>query len=239
MNQIARQNGSTALATAEDNPFLSYGRATSQSTIVGELLKFSKGEWTAGKNDTEVPEGTEMVAIMDQLLTGWIKWVDGKPAEQEMGLVAEGYRPPRRSDLGDMDKDSWEVDQHGVPKDPWQLTNYLVMKDTASGEVYTFTTSSRGGISAVGKLSEAYGKNMRAKPDLFPVVALQVDSYKHSNKSYGKIFVPMLPVVGWLDKAAALEGIEDGAADAEPVAAVKKGGGKAKPAPAEEDVDFI
>lgn len=239
MNQIARQTNGTAVATQDDNPFLSYGRATSQSTIVGELLKFSKGEWTCGKNDTEVPEGTQMVAIMDQLLTGWIKWVDGKPAEQEMGLVAEGYRPPRRSDLGDTDKGEWETDLQGAPKDPWQFTNYLLMKDISSGEVYTFTTSSRGGINAIGKLAEAYGKNMRAKPDQFPVVALEVDSYKHSNKAFGKIFVPVLTVSGWMAKAEALEGI-DGAesADNEPAPTAKKGGGKPKAAPAEDDVDF-
>jgi hypothetical protein len=67
--------------------------------------------------------------------------------------------------------------------------------------LFTFTTSSRGGLNAIGELCKAYGKAMRQRPDEFPIVALKVGSYQHSNKAYGRIKFPILEVVGWAAKS--------------------------------------
>src|ERR1039457_6256029 len=94
---------STEVSTQEDNRnyFVDYGKAAGgQSNIVGKLLKFSKGDYTAGQDNDEVDEGTEVVVNMDSLLVGWQRWEDNKPAEQQMGAVTEGFQPPRRADLG-------------------------------------------------------------------------------------------------------------------------------------------
>jgi hypothetical protein len=40
---------------------------------------------------------------------------------------------------------------------------------------------------------------MRAKPNDYPIIALNVDSYIHT--SFGKIKVPQFDVVGWAPKA--------------------------------------
>src|SRR5215207_6542756 len=130
----------TDLATQNDNPFLAYGNAVSRRSIVGDLLKFTRhGEWVAGQDEEEIPEGTRLIALMDELSVGWVKWANGRPAEQEMGLIAEGYRPPGRDKLGDHDEGLWECDDRGIARDPWQKTNQLFLRSTDGDRVFTYS----------------------------------------------------------------------------------------------------
>lgn len=202
---VPMKQASTSLATAQErNYFEQYGDQASQRNLVGQLLKFSKGDWLAGEDSDEVPVGTKLVAIMDQVMVGWVKWRDNRPEQQHMGLIVEGFQPPRRSDLGDTNDSDWELDDRGQPRDPWQFTNYVVMKEPGKKmdmqHMYTFATSSRGGIGAVGQLCQVYGKGMRERPDEYPVVALKVSAYDHPKKEFGRIKVPVLEVVGWEKK---------------------------------------
>lgn len=201
MNELVTQRTGTSVAAAGTNFFQSYGDQVSQRSIVGSLLKFSKGDFLAGEDNEEVPEGTCLVANMDELCVGWIRWEDNKPTDQIMGRVSEGYQPPKRNELGDDDKSRWETDEKGQPRDPWQFSNYLIMKAVEGDELFTFTTSSRGGLNAIGELCKAYGKAMRQRPDEFPVVELGVGSYQHSNKAFGRIKFPILKVADWAGKA--------------------------------------
>jgi hypothetical protein len=202
MNDIAKRNG-TDIATTNKNPFEQYSEAAESNRIVGDLLKFVKGDWTAGRDSEEIPEGTELIAIMDEMLVGWLKWEDSKPADMRLGKVSDGFMPSRRAELGDDDKDRWEL-RDGVPRDPWQLTNVLILKGVETDRLFTFTTSSKGGIGALAKLAGAFGKHMRQRPDEFPVVALGASSYKHPDKSRGKIDFPVFEVLGWVDKGPSL-----------------------------------
>jgi hypothetical protein len=196
-NEVTKANN-TALATS--NPFLDFGQQASQSSIVGKLLKFSKGDWTAGQDGDEVPLGTGFIANMDDLTAGWIRWEDNKPTDQIMGKVSEGYQPPRRSDLGDNVKEDWPVDNDGKPRDPWQLSNYLPLKGLEDGELYTFPASSKGSLTAIGELCKAYGKTMAQRPHEFPIVSIGQDSYQHPNRSLGRIKFPVFTVTGWAPK---------------------------------------
>jgi hypothetical protein len=121
----------TAVATTDlqKNVFQVYGEMATSSRIIGELLKFAKGDFLAGMDAVEVPIGTQVVPIMDTLSVGWTKWEDMRPVEQQYGLVIEGYQPPRRKDLGDLDENEWERDDDGKPRDPWQLGNQLVLAE--------------------------------------------------------------------------------------------------------------
>jgi hypothetical protein len=190
------------IARPGDNPWLSYGNAAAARTIVGDLLKFSKGEFVAGTADDLVPIGTRLAAVMDSLTIGWIKWQGNRPAEQRMGAIAEGFQPAARKELGDTDQDEWETDGEGAPRDPWQFSNYLIMVGQGTDKLYTFTTSSRGGLGAIGELSKAYGKAMRQRPNEYPVVELDVGSYQHSIRSYGRIKFPIFRIVDWTAKDA-------------------------------------
>lgn len=202
---MAEKKEKQELAHLQMNAFEAYGAQMMQTSIVGKLLRFSKGDWLVGQDDEELPVGTRLVANMDQLLVGWIKWIDQRPDQQIMGLLVEGYKPPKRDTLGDTDENEWPTDAQGKPRDPWQFTNYLLMKapgadGSDNDNVYTLTTSSKGGLGAIGKLATEYGKHMRMQPDQFPVIELDVDWYDHPVKEYGRIKIPLLDVVGWEPK---------------------------------------
>jgi hypothetical protein len=206
---------SNAVANIGPNPFEAYGNATVNNHIVGQLLKFSKGDYLAGQDGAEIKPGTKLAAIMDQLMVGWIKWKDAAPVEHVMGLVASGYVPPKRAELDDNDEETWDTDDDGRPRDPWQFSNYLIVVDQKDKTVFTFTTSSKGGLGAIGELCKAYGKGMRERPNDFPVIELGVGSYQHRDKSLGRIKFPILKPVGWAAKAPLLKLLE-GAAAPEP-----------------------
>jgi len=195
-----------SLATPpERNAFESYGDQVSTKFLVGTLLKFNKGDWLTGDNDSEVEVGTRFVANMNQLMIGWIKWVDNRPDQQIMGALADNFQAPRRNTLGDEDEDEWELDTQGRPRDPWQFSNYLVLKepgeDASEENLYTFATSSKGGIGAIGELCKKYGKEMRIRPDEYPIVEIGVHKYKHSNPEFGIIKTPTFTIVGWEKKS--------------------------------------
>lgn len=193
---MAKGNGE--LVTRNFDAFVSYGQqaATSGGNIVGDLLLFTKGEYVAGQGKDEVAEDTRVVVNMDTMIVGWQRWENKKPVEQIMGLLFDAFQPPPRTTLGRMDDKEWEMDVNGKPIDPWQFTNQFICKDEADSTVYTFATSSRGGIGAIGTLTKAYGEQARTmKQGAMPVIELGVDSYPH--KEYGKTYVPVFPIVDW------------------------------------------
>lgn len=199
MNAITEvnQGGAVALQGGYD-PYAAYGQEAASGS--GDFLKFSKGEWLKGQNDDEVELGTRLAANMAELSIGWIRWEDGKPAERRMGLLAQGHKPEARNDLGYADQSQWEDDETGKPKDPWNFTNELPLANIETGEQMTFSASSKGGIGAIGNLCKAYGKEYRQRDGLVPIIELQRDSYKH--KVYGKTYVPLIPIVDWVENGS-------------------------------------
>jgi hypothetical protein len=204
--QMSKAN--TELATVIDiDPLVAYADAISPRHIVGKLLRFSKGDFFAGEESEPIPSGTKLTVAADELLAGWIKWADGKPTEPNMVRVADGKPPLKRSDLGDRDRSTWEADDHGKSRDPWQFTNYLPMMDE-DGELYTFATSSAGGLTGVSDLVRRYGQYRRRHPDVYPIVMLGVDSYQLQKKEYGRIKYPKFIPAGYEPKAKFLAALE-------------------------------
>jgi hypothetical protein len=120
----------TSTTTAR-NPFLAYAAAMAPRRLDGKPLKFVKGDYIVGKDGDVLPLKTRLVAIMNSLMVGRVKWRGGKPVDARMGYVADGFQPPRRSDLDDYESDRWETDRDGDLVDPWQFTNQLVFIDPA------------------------------------------------------------------------------------------------------------
>jgi hypothetical protein len=208
---------STDIEKPERNYFELYAESVSRAALVGDLLKFTKfGEFKAGRDNINVPLGTVLVAHMPTLTIGYVKWAENRPVDHKMGLVSEGFVPPKRETLGDLDKEAWERYDDDRPRDPWQLTNYLVMSDPETKDLYTFATSSKTGLSSLGELVKAYGQRMRQFPDEYPAVELQCRHYIDAD--YGEIRFPGFKVADWVDGApyAALLNSPSDASPSEP-----------------------
>src|SRR5262249_3400725 len=101
-------------------------------------------------------------------------------------------------ELDRTDQSQWGEFDGGEPRDPWQFSNDLVLFDPQKKQFYTFVTSSRGGLGALGELSKAYGQRLRQSPGEWPIVGLEGDSYAHRTRSRGRIKFPILRVAGWV-----------------------------------------
>jgi hypothetical protein len=189
---------STNASPSAISPFAAYADARSQRKIDGQLLKFTKGEYVRGPDDL-LPTGTLLAALMNTVAIGWVRWWEGRPTESRMGLVVEGFIPPQRRELGDDDSTCWEVDSDGSVRDPWRFTNTVVFMPPKLGDVFTFTTASRGGINAVADLCKAHDRAIRRQPGCYPLVSLESDSYQHKIKTRGRIKIPLLRIVRYVD----------------------------------------
>jgi len=196
MYEIIRREPTALAAYGDRDPFEVYADSIRPGYIVGKLLKFSKGDYLLGEGAEPVEQGTVVVAAIDQLLIGSIRWENAKPAEHRMVRVASGQHPPLRHELGYLDRANWETDNDGKPREPWQYSAYLPLL-SATGDLWTFSTSSQGGHGAIGKLSRAYAQYRRRAPDDLPRISLRSDSYLHQDRSRGRIKTPLFELVGW------------------------------------------
>jgi hypothetical protein len=209
-NEVTKKSTNEMMSGASKNFYEKYGEAATRRKFVGRLLKFSKfGEYCAGSEDEEIARGTALAVYMSTLEIGWVRWEDGRPVDDSnMGLIADGYVPPKRHELGYLDRSQWEAYDDEEPRDPWQFTNQLVMVDRENEEFFTFTTSSKGGLGAIGELAKDHGKHIRLHPDEMPIVKLDGGSYKHPKRKYGEIRFPIFKVTDRipLAKLPALDG---------------------------------
>lgn len=208
-----KKKSTEVVSTATRNFYERYGEAATQRNILGRLLKFNKfGEFRAGQEEEEIKRGTALAAYMPSLAVGYVRWEDSKPAEIIMGPVGEGFVPPPRSDLGHTDQSKWDTYDDGRARDPWQFSNSLVLINLENEELFTFNTSSKGGLAAIGELAKVHGKHIRKKPDEVPIVELDRGGYQHSNRDYGEIRFPIFKVVGWIstDKLPPIDGAGGG-----------------------------
>ena len=185
----------------QSDPYMAYGRAVGTDT---PFLKFVKGQYKYGVDDEVLPLGTRLVPHMSELKAGFIKWKDGAPEAEVMVCIAEGKPIPQREDLGDDDRNEWETDPNGTPLDPWQMCNTLPMKDPETGQEFVFTTGSRGGIGAIGKLATKYGRQRHKQAGKLPIIEIGSSSYPH--KIYGEVLYPTFKIVAWEAEDALIAG---------------------------------
>jgi hypothetical protein len=162
-------------------------QALARAASVETLLKFTTGIWSIA--GTPVPAGTRFILYPDQVSHFWIKFVDSKPVEEIIALVAEDtdgdtelkiVRGKGRDDLGDHDETKWERDNTGQPKDPWSYGLGLPAMNAETGAIVVFKSGSVGGMGAIAGQVASY---MRNRHFGFPIVELSTGSYK--NKRFG------------------------------------------------------
>jgi hypothetical protein len=185
------------------------------STFSGKLLKFSKeGKFIIVDTGAEIGEETDFLALCDETLVGWIKFNGpGNPPDRIQGLLYEGFEMPSRDTLGDEDRSQWENGLDGTPADPWQHQQCLVLQETGTGEIFTFTTSSETGRRAVGNLLRHYERLRRSDPSLCPIVRLKKGGYAHKEKRIGWVNTPLFVVVGKASKDTAVKPDTSSASD--------------------------
>jgi hypothetical protein len=182
-------------AVPEHDFFEDYASGIAGGNIVGDLLKFQKGEYVAGRENASVAKGTKLVVHMTTLMAGWIRWEAGRPTNQKMVKIADDVKPLRREELGDTDKSLWPESD-----DPWSFSNNLVMSNPETGELFTFPTGSKGGIGAVGELCKAYSEHNRQKPGEYLIIKLLSGGYMHPDRTIGFVHTPRFEIIGWVPR---------------------------------------
>jgi hypothetical protein len=170
----------------------------------GELLKCSgkTGVWSYGRQNVELKKGTRLVAIVPEMLAGYVLWRDGELVDQAYKNIEGLDLRALRASLDETDRLLWPTDDEGMPVDPWKEAAMLPMKDPKTGAEYTYSTSSVGGVRACKKLVSDFVKQIKAAPETMagclPLVELGVQSYQHPDRKRGTIFNPVLSRIDWV-----------------------------------------
>ena len=211
MNELAKAENQVPATAADMDPYAAYGQAVAADAT--PFLKFIKGKFQFGQDGEPLPLGTKLVPHMGELKIGFIKWQNGKPINEITVRIADSEPVPQREDLDAKDASAWEMDSNGVAIDPWGKINTLPFKNPETGEQYVYTTGSRGGIDAIGKLSTAYGSHRQKHDGKMPIVQIGAGSYQH--KTHGEVFYPVFRIVSWASEADLIAGKSDAKAEDE------------------------
>jgi hypothetical protein len=151
---------STALTVPTRTALNSYLDATAPSAFSGRLVKFSKeGKFVIADSGDAVDDTIDFVALCDEVLVGWLKFNgENTPPDRVQGLLYEGFALPPRETLGDLDQTKWEAGLTGAPEDPWLHQMNLVLQHGATGEIFTFSTTSKTGRRAIVDLLRHYNR---------------------------------------------------------------------------------
>ena len=167
------------------------------ATMVGRLIKFKDGGYITVDDGEPVPEGSEFIVLADATVVGWIRFRGpGESLDRVMGLPFDGFVPPPRTSLGDLDKARWEIGLDGEPDDCWKHQMAIVLQNTATQELFTFSVLNVTGRRAVATLLQHYRRMKQTNPDELPVIRLSKGGYNHRDKRVGWVDVPNLIVIG-------------------------------------------
>jgi len=177
--------------------------ATHGVGMSGTFFKFGKGgKFVKASDGEEIPEGTELIVIYDQIQGGWVKFMGkGNPPVRKQGPLFAGFVPPPRKELGDTDQSEWEVGLSGKPADPWQLQLLTPLQDTKTGELFIFQTTSVTGRRAVDRLIQSCARMVTTEPDVYPIIKLRISGFDHRDERVGWVKVPAFERVGKAPKA--------------------------------------
>lgn len=169
------------------------------------FLKFSKGDWSLGKNDDPFPSNTF------RFVPAMALWQKGFQCWKAKQIVDEKF-----VDYGDEDIDPTTLKDHGpyAKDDGWSEAirfPLIILPDDRGVKLTTsveYGAMSAGGRNACRNLSKQYAEALKnglvraedSKPGpdekTFIVVEAGFDSYQH--KEYGKTKVPTFKIVDYL-----------------------------------------
>jgi hypothetical protein len=164
-------------------------------------LDGNNGEYRR-KNYNGTMNGQKLGCDPVDAITGYQKFENKVPI-YHVGRAADGYQPPPRAQLGDLDEKSWPEG-----KDPWVQIDLLPFWDLDSREVLLFSAANQGSRDAVANLIETYVNNIEAHPEdshKVPLVELATNSYR--NRHGKEIYVPVFEVINWVERPNAVRRI--------------------------------
>lgn len=158
----------------------------------GELyLMFTKfGEWVFGAEKTETEEGSQWAVNPEGFTHGWQAWDQDNTSNGPTGevMVPATQPMPAEADLPDV-KGKW-AKAIGV--------QMRCLNGEDEGVQVLWKANSLGARKAYAEILQAVVTRIQnGHSDVVPVVELKADNYNH--KTYGKIFTPLVDVVGWSD----------------------------------------
>ncbi len=181
------------------------------------ILKFDKGTWLYGADNVEPEKGSLWAVNPLSFQNGWICWKHRAPGSADKSellgeiVVPAGHAVPVKASLPD----------YG-PQNEWKEMLVCELRCATGedeGEQVVFKPSSKGGIAGGKDVLNAIIKQIDDDPaHPVPLVALESDSYMHTDKQIGKVFVPVLRIVRWVS----MEGVEVPAAETAKVEPVKE-----------------
>ena len=141
-------------------------------------------------------------------MAGWIKWRTASPSSTSWCALTMVNCHRSAAISVTMIGPPGKPTMHGKPRDPWQFLNYLPMMDD-DGKLFTFTTSSRGGINTIVR----FGKVVT--PLTASVIRTSIRSSRSASartstrtKEYGRIKYPEFIPAGYEPKAKFLAALE-------------------------------
>ena len=156
--------------------------------MAGDSIFFKKGTWYRGENAFDT-RGLTFVANIAEAYTGWTRWEGKRPTEHKYQRLVDYTREVPRAALGDLDRNAWEADDRGMPHDPWQISDRIVLRSAERpDELFTFISSSKGGRNALAKLMKKVARSPQAKEGRYPIIELDADTYDH--EKYGVVHYP-------------------------------------------------
>jgi hypothetical protein len=230
------------------NPYAAmreHARRHSQRMIIGKRLKHlgNAGRWVYGmKDEHELRLGTLVAVAWTLVMFGYIRFENGKVAEQHVGRVIEGYEPPLRRELGMLEQDEWPLGLDNRPTDPFQLRYSVPLKRVGPhGEIFTYVTTAQSANDRIRRVMDMIGDRGEQHPNMLPVVALGTEKFPTKYRSMQ--FAPVFRLKDWEPQklfleaydAIGSEGIEEGE---EPVQERQQSGPDPRDAYAEQSQSF-
>lgn len=169
----------------------------------GTFFKFDGKEkkFVKAMDGEEIAEGRQFVVVYDQIQAGWIKFQGkGESPIRKQGSIFEGYVPPARETLGEMDESEWELGLSGKPADPWQF-QILIPMQAEDGELYVFQAGNQTSRRVADALIAACGRMEKTEPDQYPIYRLRIAGFAHRDPRVGWVSTPALDRVGKAPKA--------------------------------------
>ena len=160
----------------------------------GDYVFFNgqSGKWTRGPDKEPIGATVPFLCNMHEISVGWIKFVDGKIADRQIGRIIDGYVRPPRETLGDLEQRHWPLNRRGEREDPWKKVTYLPMRCMADDEpvVYgPFSDTARRAIKSSSPSTAA-----ATAPGSFPSCCWKTAAFQTHG---GTTYVPEFKIVGW------------------------------------------